>query len=474
MFAPRPPHRSEGPLPWQILSNGEFEALPQTPAQQRAHVLTEELAEKYRGRHGLDRRGFLRSAAGLAAAFLAMNTVYGSFFQVDEAEAADPEKTRERSAAFADQFIFDNQLHFVHDDFSFEGLLDLREHAAEHWNPKLKGEPRSFELLHFENFLVEVFAQSDTTVGLLSGAPADKKQDWFLSNDQLAEARAVVSSIAGWKRLLCHAVIAPGMPGWMDEIDRAVEELKPDSWKGYTIGDPLSESKYPWRLDDEKLIYPAYEKMQKAGIRNVCIHKGLLPPNYKSSVTHWKHAMIDDLPKAAKDWPGLNFIIYHAAMKPLNTYPDSFIQEFEKTGRIEWVTELAELPEKYGVSNVYGEIGTAFASGAVAHPHIAAALLGTLIKGMGVDHVLWGTDSIWYGSPQWQIEALRRIEIPEEMREKHGFEPLGDARSPVKEAIIGTNGAVLYGIDPKDSLKRASEDGLHQFRAEVLELSPIS
>jgi predicted TIM-barrel fold metal-dependent hydrolase len=87
-------------------------------------------------------------------------------------------------------------------------------------------------------------------------------------------------------------------------------ELKPDSWKGYTLGDPFEDSQYPWRLDDEQLMYPAYERMLKAGITNVCIHKGLLPEDFTQVTKHWRHAMVDDVGKAAKDWPGLNFIIY--------------------------------------------------------------------------------------------------------------------------------------------------------------------
>jgi hypothetical protein len=51
---------------------------------------------------------------------------------------------------------------------------------------------------------------------------------------------------------------------------------KPDSWKSYTIGDPLAPSKFPWRLDDEQVMYPFYEKVVKAGITTICIHKGLL------------------------------------------------------------------------------------------------------------------------------------------------------------------------------------------------------
>ena len=127
--------------------------------------------------------------------------------------------------------------------------------------------------------------------------------------------------------------------------------------------------------------------------------------------------------------------------------PEAHLERFERTGRIDWVTDLAEIPAKYGVENVYAELGTCFATSAVTHPRHCAALLGTLIKGVGLDHVLWGTDSVWYGSPQWQIEAFRQIEIPEDMQEKHGFSPLGPAAGPVRNAILGLNAARLYGLD---------------------------
>jgi hypothetical protein len=430
-----------------VWSNGEFNPPPQSEAQRKVAALTADLAERYAPRQGLSRRAFLRTASGLAAAFLAMNMVYGDFFSVDEAEAADVERGQEKAAMIQDQLVFDSQLHFVHDDFRFQGLLDLRQYAAEHWNPDLRDEQRSFRNIQFDNFLREVFVQSDTKIGLLSGAPADSKQNWFLSNDQLAQSRRIVNEIAGCKRLYCHAVIAPGHPGWIDQIDRAIEELKPDSWKGYTVGDPLSDSRYPWRLDDEKLMYPVYEKMVKSGITKLCIHKGLLPNDYLTSFENWRYATVEDLPKAAQDWPDIDFIIYHSALKPLNDYPESHMKKFEETGRIDWVSDLAEIPGTYGVNNVYAEIGTAFANCAVSHPRHAAALLGILIKQMGADHVFWGTDSVWYGSPQWQIEAFRRLEIPEDMRRAYGFEALGDARSRTKEAILGRNAARAYGAD---------------------------
>ena len=76
-------------------------------------------------------------------------------------------------------------------------------------------------------------------------------------------------------------------------------------------------------------------------------------------------------------------------------------------------------------------------------------MMGMLVKGLGADHVVWGTDAIWTGAPQWQIEALRRLEIPEDMQKKYGFPPLGPADGPIKRAIFGENSARLYKYDAK-------------------------
>ena len=47
------------------------------------------------------------------------------------------------------------------------------------------------------------------------------------------------------------------------------------------------------------------------------------------------------------------------------------------------MTDLAEIPQKFGVKNVYAELGTCFANTCVTHPRLAAAMVGTLIKGLG-------------------------------------------------------------------------------------------
>jgi hypothetical protein len=135
-----------------MISNGEFNPLPQTPMgtyfsdrefslvegaenafhspQQRqveAHI--QELADKYGARQGLDRRQFLSTSCGMAAAFVAMNKVFGPIYDVSEAEAADPARAAERREALRGQFIFDDQTHFIRDDFQYEELLGLGQYA---------------------------------------------------------------------------------------------------------------------------------------------------------------------------------------------------------------------------------------------------------------------------------------------------------------------------------------------------------
>ena len=459
------------PIPTQMVSNGEFNPLPQSPAQREVEARIGEIADANGRRLGLDRRGFLRSSCGMAAAFLAMNEVFGPLFDVGRAEAQQPEAAAARSDALRGQFVFDDQLHFVRDDYPFEGITGLAKYAAEHWNPSMQGDPVGLGLgrYKFDNFLKEVYLDSDTRVGLLSGAPFDDPKNWFLTNDQIKQASVTVNGVAGTRRLLFHSLFTPRQPGWMEEVDRAIAEVRPTSWKGYTIGDPLSPqtTRFPWRLDDEALMYPFYEKLVRSGITTVCIHKGLLPKDYETSIPGgaWRYAGVEDLPKAARDWPQISFVIYHAALRAFLEDPADELARFERDGTIQWVSDLAEIPQRMGVSNVYADLGTCFAMCAVTSPRFCAAMLGTLVKGLRADHVFWGTDSVWYGSPQWQIEAFRRLEIPEDMQRKHGFAPLGPADGPVKSAILGGNGARHYKVEQRTDWDR---DGIGRIKTAYL------
>jgi uncharacterized protein len=450
------------PIPVQSVSSDEFAPGPQTAKQREFEARVKEMGARMAKRLGMSRRRFFQSAAGMAAAFLAMNDTYGPLFGVSRAEAQTPERANERARALSSQFIMDMHTHFLRPGTRITGFIAQRNAVGKAgWNPGLASKEQTIDDLMFQNYLKEIYLDSDTKVACISGAPSEVPEDWFLTNEMKALARADVNGLAKSKRMFAHAIFTPGYPGWMEQIDHAIQDLKPDSMKGYTIGDNTHKelSKHPWRLDDEKLVYPAYEKFLKAGLRNVCIHKGLFPPAVEKQYPHLlAYSDVRDVGKAAKDWPQLNFIIYHGGYRWAGggNVNDAW-QQFEETGRIEWVTDLSEIPGKYGVDNVYADVGQLFAQTTIADPRVSAVMMGQLVKGMGADHVCWGTDAIWTGSPQWQIEALRRLEIPEDLQRKYALKPLGAADGPLKTAVFGGNNARLYNYKPEQRAELAND-----------------
>jgi predicted TIM-barrel fold metal-dependent hydrolase len=386
----------------------------------------------------------------MAAAFLAMNDTFGPVFGVSKAEAQTPEMAAARAKELAGQFIMDMHTHYLHDGTRLEGFARSREAVGKAgWNPALVGKPQTLEDLKFANYFKEVYLDSDTKVALISGSASYEPVDWFLTNEQKLQTRERVNKMTGGtKRAMSHLIFLPGKPGALETYEKELAELKPDSIKGYTIGDNTNKpmARWPWRMDDEKITYPYYERAVKAGIKNVCVHKGLFPPHTERAFPNLLgYCNVEDVGKAAKDWPQLNFVIYHSAYRfAAGGRPEDAWEQVQRTGRVDWVSDLADIPSRFGVTNVYGDLGQIFAQSTIANPNLAAFMMGTLVKGLGADHVCWGTDAIWTGSPQWQIEALRRLEISEDMQKKYGFKPLGPAAGPVKTAIFGSNNARLY------------------------------
>jgi uncharacterized protein len=86
-----------------------------------------------------------------------------------------------------------------------------------------------------------------------------------------------------------------------------------------------------------------------------------------------------------------------------------------------------------------------------------------LLKYLGEDRILWGTDAIWYGSPQDQIQAFRAFEISPEFQERFGYPALTAA---IKRKIFGLNAARVYGIDPAEIKKAQRFDPVARARLE--------
>ncbi|MEK6246147.1 MAG: amidohydrolase, partial [Pseudomonadota bacterium] len=366
------------PIPVQSVSSDEFTPAPQTERQREFEARVKRIGAELAKQQGLSRRAFFKTAGGMAAAFVAMNETYAKdgrpLYEASRAEAATPALAQARAEGLKGQFVMDMHTHFLRDDTPIRAFVAQRETVGKAgWNPMLVGKPQTIDDLKFPNYFKEIFLDSDTKVACISGSYSVDPKFSFLTNEMKHDARDKINREAGTRRMFAHAIFTPGWPGWLDKFDAENDKLKPDSWKGYTIGDNTNKhlSKFPFRLDDEKIMYPFYEKLVKAmatypdrpGLRNVCIHKGLFPASVERQFPHLLgYCHVGDVGKAAKDWPQLNFVIYHSAYRfPGGGTAAQAWEQLERTGRVEWVTDLAEIPAQFGVKNVYADLGQIFA-----------------------------------------------------------------------------------------------------------------
>ena len=392
----------------------------------------------------------------MAVSLLAMNAVFGRFFDVLPVEAAEPAAFQERAGAPG--FIFDVQLHYVGAGYdpgdeeatrkgavSKGALLGLRK-SARRLNPKLASDRGTMADLSWANMVKEVFLDSETSMGLISTPPGPYPQEAVVPPREMTHIRDEINRITQSRRMLAHGLITPQLgQADLDFMDQQAASLKVDAWKGYTGAAPKGFD-HGWFVDDEKIAYPMLERARKLGVKRVCLHKGLpLGP-----VADYNHPR--DVIKAARDFPDIDFLLYHAGLLGVTAAKPS--------GEVPWTTEFCQMKKKEpGLRNIYMELGSTFGQLVTTNPTACAHLVGQIVDAFGADHVLWGTDSIWYGTPQWQIEAFRRFEIPPALVDSHKYAPL---TRTVKEQIFGLNAARVFGVDvqatrnelPKDYLSR--------------------
>src|SRR5882757_4382173 len=160
------------PIPTQIVSSDEFYPAPQTEQQRQVQARLLEMGDVEAKKLGVSRRRFFQTAAGMAAAYVAMNETFGQFFDVSRAEAQTPGVADQRANALKGQFIMDMHTHFLRADTRLTGFVAMREAVGKAgWNSQLAGKQQTIEDLKYDNYIKEIYLDSDTKIALISSAP---------------------------------------------------------------------------------------------------------------------------------------------------------------------------------------------------------------------------------------------------------------------------------------------------------------
>ena len=433
------------PIKLDSTSNGEFVPVPLEPVHHHARRLALENATAHARRVGRTRRDFLVSSCGAATTLLAMNTAFlagcrrGGSYEVPKEAALEPAAAD--AALGGNEFIFDVQGHFVNPTGAWTralpegarplGFVDTEGCAA------VDGPGLSYlQCVGPDEFVKDVFLDSDTDLTVLSFVPSTR-EDEPLTIEEAAATAAVVEKMEGTHRLYLHGRVNPNQPGDVEDMQRLAERFDIAAWKTYTQWGPDGRGFF---MDDEPGLRMIAEA-RRLGIRNIAIHKGL-PFGQKS----YEHSTCVDIGRVAKRFPDVNFLIYHSG----------FVTEKSEgpydPARSDGIDALLTSLEENGIGrggNVYAELGSTWRF-LMRDPDQAAHALGKLFARLGEDNVLWGTDSIWYGSPQDQIQAFRTFQISPEFRERFEYPEITPA---MRAKVFGLNALKLYPV-PEDVLSK--------------------
>ncbi len=468
----------DSPMPTQVVSNEEFIPRPQSEPQKQVEHLIGEMSETRAKKLGMQRRDFMRTSMGLATCFLAQNQVFGKCWDVDDIETWEAAPYQEKWPK-DEYFIIDVQAHFTN-GAPLTGFRTME--FVKNMGFQLKDDADAYG---FRNFVKEMFFDSETKMVVISGVPGKENlrdengkvlegaartpglAGKVLPSWVMAEARKQINELAGSQRALNQGNLAPNhywdkvknqinKAELIEQMEREIKVYGISSWKWYCHTDPARTGN-GFQLDDENAQF-FIEESRKRGIRLISTHKGY---SYQSR-TLGHLANPKDVEKAALRNPDFNFVVYHSAIKHGANEPNW--KESNKydpnTGDFEWHSVLMDIKKRNPkMNNVYCEVGSFFNTLAVWDPVMAAHGLGKNIKYYGADHVVWGTDCLWWGSPQWGIDALKRFQISDEMCEKFGYKPL---TKEDKAKIFGLNAAKLYKVDVKAKRNALPADALEK------------
>ncbi|TQV85144.1 amidohydrolase family protein [Exilibacterium tricleocarpae] len=439
------------PVRIDATSNGEYAPQALAPHSVAANELAQRWAGDNARRTGMSRRAFMMSLAGAASTLMAFNHMNaaagktGGRFELageaalDEAAAAETLSGKE--------FIFDIQGHYVNPEGEWVRKLPPGRQPFRLNNPCILDAPKEgldyLKCLRADEFIKDIFLDSDTDMMVLSFVPSTRESE-PLTIEEADQTRRIIDAMEGEHRLMLHGRVNPNQAGDLEDMERLAAEFPIAAWKTYTQWGPNGKGFF--LTDDVGEAFIA--KAKALGVRNIAIHKGLsFGPN------SYEHSLCSDIGPIAKRHPDMNFIIYHSGYD-VNVKEEAFVPGKGKAAGIDVLCQSLIDHKVPPNTNVYAELGSTWRF-LMRDPEQAAHLLGKLIKYCGEHNVLWGTDSIWYGSPQDQIQALRAFQISSEFQERFGYPMLS---RDLKARIFGLNATKPYGVSTEEVLRRSKAD----------------
>ncbi|HXP32929.1 MAG TPA: amidohydrolase family protein, partial [Acidimicrobiales bacterium] len=405
------------PLPAGPVSNGEFVPDAARARDRATNELIRATTHDAAGRAGVDRRRFLQSAGAVAASLAAFELAGcagaargssastqggrgGTFSVPNPADTA----ACEEALAGHGEFIFDVHTHhvipsgpWVQDAPETVGLiLDMLP-------PGCSDEPR-LDCVDRATYLHDLFVASDTTVAMLSDVPNSGAATAPVPFPDALSTERITANLTGGgaSRLLVQNIIAPNvgpLGATLDEMSSAVESGPPAAFKVYTAWSPDAQG---FSLEDPTIGLPTVQHAHDLGVNVFVAHKGLPLVNFDPAFNH-----PEDVVALSRQFPDMNFVVYHAAWQPSHVEGP-----YDPTATVGIDSLLAAL-DRHGVApndNVWVDLATAWRQ-LLTQPDQAAHALGKVLSRVGQHRVMWGTDSIWYGSPQPQIMAMRAFQI---------------------------------------------------------------
>jgi hypothetical protein len=402
-------------------------------------------------------RDYWSGRLGTAAGLLAINDEFNERFFDVPLEATLEQDAADETFKGSD-VVIDVHTHYMADREWLHRVADWQISSYRRLAPEWWRGLDDMGFYSFAQYLRCVFLESETAVAVLTSPPADGTGVPFLSNAELSGTRDLLDRFAGTGRLLNHLVVHPTDHESLNSMEMWRDTFHPAAWKVYTVGrmasvddDDLWQPDTQWMLDDERTGIPFLEHSQKLGVRRVCAHKGLSKQVDCGSPR--------DIGPAARLFPEMMFCVYHSGFESDQVEgPYTEATADQGSNRLFATMENNDIPPG---SNVYADLGTTWFA-LVKRPLEAAHVLGKLLRWVGEDNILWGTDATWYGPTQPVIDAFRVFQIPDELCEQYGYSKL---TPEIRAKILGGNAARFYDIDIGAARHAALTDDLAWTRA---------